>query len=375
MKNPFEYGGAVSGSSFYDRDEIKRQIFNVIGGGNNVMLYGPRRYGKSSLVEQMFSELRQRGTICILMDMMELRSVDAFVRRYAANVYKALAPSEGAIRRIAGLFRSLRPNLSLDESGNPALSVSFASRTASEEELGEVFDLPEKLAGNRQVVVAIDEFQEVSRLMRGRAFERIMRTHIQHHQSVSYVFLGSRKHMLRRMFTSRREPFYNSAETFLLEKPPRDDSSSFLTKRFKSVGISLSSALSDKIVTLADNIPYYLQAIASWIFASVAARGAHCVTEADIDDGYSRMYRSKQDLFESLFSTFSEAQCALLVALAQEPTARFDEAYRTRHALSGSSTVNTALKHLLESGDVDYVGGCNVISDPIFAQYLRNCGW
>jgi len=373
MKNPFEYGSAVSGNAFYDREEIKRQIFNVIGGGNNVLLYGPRRYGKSSLVEQMFSELRNDGTVCILIDMMELRSVDAFIKRYAANVYRALSPSEGAINRIAGLFRSLRPILSLDESGSPTLSVSFASRTASEDELGEVFDLPERLAANRQVVVAIDEFQEVSRLMRGKTFERIMRSRIQHHKSVSYVFLGSRKHMLRRMFTSRREPFYNSAETFLLEKPLKTDSTAFLVKRFKSVGIALSPELANQIVTLSGNIPYYLQAIASWIFSSVAAQGTRTVTKTNLEDGYSRMSRSKRDLFETLFSTFSVTQCALLTALAQEPAARFDEAYRVRHALGGSSTVNTALKHLQESGDIDFVEGCHVVADPIFAAFLRTC--
>ena len=41
MRNPFEYGSAVSGNAFYDREEVKRAILNVIDGGNNVLLYGP----------------------------------------------------------------------------------------------------------------------------------------------------------------------------------------------------------------------------------------------------------------------------------------------------------------------------------------------
>lgn len=374
MKNPFEYGNAVRGNAFYDRDEIKRDIMNVIDGSNNVLLYGPRRYGKSSLVTQIFDELTARGVHCVLIDMMEIRTVDAFVRRYAEAVYRALAPSGGALNRITGLFKSIRPSLTMNDEGRPELSVSFASRTVSDSELCEAFDLPEKLADGRPVVIAIDEFQEVSRLMPGRGFERIMRSRIQHHGNVSYIFLGSRKHMLRRMFTTRKEPFYNSAETFLLEKPPQTDSEQFIIRRFKSVGIKVTVERARRIVELADNIPYYLQAVSSWIYSSVVARNAKTVEDVDIDDGYTRMFNSKTDLFETMFSNFSPTQCALLVALAKETTGRFDEAYRSRHALGGSSTVNTALKQLLESGDIDVVEGRNVIADPLFAVFLRKCG-
>ena len=371
MRNPFEYGSAVSGNAFYDRDEVKRAILNVIDGGNNVLIYGPRRYGKSSLVAQMFGELSAKGVRCVSVDMMEIRSLDVFVRRYAQLVYRALAPAEGALRRLSGVFRSLRPSLSIDESGAPSLSLSFAANSVSDLELAEVLDLPERLADGRQVVIALDEFQEVSRLLRGKAFERMMRARIQHHHQVSYVFLGSRKHMLRRMFTARKEPFYNSSETFLLEKPPRADSERFLVGRFRSAGIVLPAEFSRRIVDLADNIPYYLQAIASWVYASVLSRKAAKVVEGDVADGFRRMFDSKRDLYETMFASFSASQCALLQALAEEPVARFDEAYRSRHALGGSSTVNTALKLLQESGDVDLVEGKNRVSDPLFTRYLR----
>lgn len=371
MKNPFEYGCAVSGNAFYDREEIKRDILNVIDGGNNVLLYGPRRYGKSSLMSQMSGELSGGGKVVVTLDMMEVRSLDAFVRRYAALVYGALSPSEGAFKRLSGLFKSLRPTLTLDDAGKPSLSVAFAARSATDEDLIDALDLPERLADGKRVIVVLDEFQEVSRLMRGREFERIMRSRIQHHRNVSYVFLGSRKHMLRRMFTSRKEPFYNSAETFLLEKPPREESEQFLVSRFAGEGLVLPDKLAVRIVELADNIPYYVQAIGSWVFSAVAVRRAKTVAETDVADGYRRMRMSKQDLFETMFAAYSESQCELLSALAIEPTERFDGNYRDRHNLGGSSTVNTALKLLLESGDVDFVEGKNRIADPLFAEFLR----
>ena len=54
-QNPFRYGAKVTGGAFYDRREIKNSMENAIDGGNNVVLYGPRRYGKSSLVAEMMT--------------------------------------------------------------------------------------------------------------------------------------------------------------------------------------------------------------------------------------------------------------------------------------------------------------------------------
>ena len=56
MKNPFRYGAKVTGGAFYDRREIKASMLNVLDGCNNVVLYGPSRYGKSSLVAEMIEE-------------------------------------------------------------------------------------------------------------------------------------------------------------------------------------------------------------------------------------------------------------------------------------------------------------------------------
>ena len=47
MKSPFLFGPPVSGDQFYDREELGRELFRAVENGTNVLLYGPRRYGKS----------------------------------------------------------------------------------------------------------------------------------------------------------------------------------------------------------------------------------------------------------------------------------------------------------------------------------------
>lgn len=70
--------------------------------------------------------------------------------------------------------------------------------------------------------------------------------------------------------------------------------------------------------------------------------------------------------------TDSTAQKKLLVALARERTREFDEAYRRRHMLGPSSTVNSAKRKLIEDGHVEQVAGESAIADPFFAEFLRN---
>jgi hypothetical protein len=48
----------------------------------------------------------------------------------------------------------------------------------------------------------MDEFQDISKL-NGETFEALLRSKIQHHQNVNYLFLVSRTHILKNMFENK----------------------------------------------------------------------------------------------------------------------------------------------------------------------------
>ena len=80
MRNPFRYGSRVTGGAFFDRERIIRDMLDVIDGGNNIVLYGPRRYGKSSLVGEIMSRLRGKGWVCAEVNLMDVASLEDFRR-------------------------------------------------------------------------------------------------------------------------------------------------------------------------------------------------------------------------------------------------------------------------------------------------------
>ena len=373
MQNPFNYLQFATGDQFYDRREILADLRSrFLSGPSNIVLYGPRRYGKSSLVAELVAQLEKAGMPCVTLDIVKVPSIDLFVSAYATKVYRKLAPVKFEMRRLGEFLKSLRLKMTVDQNGETSFSLDTTESGIGTEALTEVLDLPQKLlSGNRRAVIVFDEFQEVKDILPDDRFERVMRSAIQSHRNVSYIFLGSRYHLLRRMFTDHNRPFYRSALTILLDKPPLDESIRFVEERFDSGGIAIKPDAARLLVAKIANIPYYVQQLGFEVFRQADDAGSRCVGMDDVEAAFARLSGFNRDQYEQLMLTFSASQKKLLIALSREGTREFDDGYRTRHALGVSSTVNSAKKRLLEDGIIENVSGTYMLADPFFAAYLR----
>ena len=372
MENPFNYLQFATGDQFYDRQEIRKDLLSrLLSGQTNIVLYGPRRYGKSSLVAELTADLERHGIPCITLDIVKVPSIDLFVSSYTTNVYRRLAPLKFEVRKLGEFLKCLRPKLTLDQTGEAGFSFDTAGEAIGSEALTEVLDLPQRLLkGKSRAVIVMDEFQEVQDLLPDDRFERVMRSAIQNHRNVSYIFLGSRYHMLRRMFTDHNRPFYRSAITVFLDKPPVNESIDFVIARFKSGGKSISAEAARRPIARIDNIPYYIQQLGFEVFRLVDDQKRRAATPEDVDAAYNRLSGFNRDQYEQLMLTFSSTQKKLLIALARERVRSFDESYRRRHALGISSTVNSAKTKLMEDGHIDLSDDRYTVSDPFFRHFL-----
>ncbi len=374
MGNPFNYLQFAKGDQFYDRREIRKDLLSrFLSGQSNVVLYGPRRYGKSSLVAELVGDLEKAGVPCVTLDVVKVPSIDLFVSAYATKVYRRLAPVKFEIRKIGTFLKGLRPKITLDQTGEAGLTFESSDAPIGSEELTEVLDLPQKLlSGKGRAVVVFDEFQEVKDLLPNDRFERVMRSVIQSHRNVSYIFLGSRYHILRRMFTDHNRPFYKSAVTILLDKPPLEESVRFVVDRFASAGKTIDRKAAEHLVARIENIPYFIQQLGFETFRLVDDARRRSVSAADVDAAYANLSGFNRDQYEQLMLTLSVSQKKLLIALAHERTDEFGDAYRRRYALGVSSTVNSAKAKLMEDGLIERSDGQYVVADPFFSQFLRS---
>ena len=189
---------------------------------------------------------------------------------------------------------------------------------------------------------------------------------------ISYIFLGSRHHMLRRMFSDRNRPFYRSAIVMMLDKPPFGESVDFVVSRFASCGYSIPRDVAEQLVAKVDNIPYYVRQLGFEVFRLIEDEGRKKATNEDLASAYRLLSGFNRDQYEQQMLNFSVAQKKLLIALAHERTREFDDAYRVRYRLGASSTVNSTKKKLMEDGHIEQSDGKYCVADPFFARYLSN---
>ena len=369
--NPFVYGKEVSGENFYDRKEDFEMLVSTLAGGSaNVVLYAPRRYGKTSLAKKALEELSRRGFRCIHFDFMRVESVPKFCEAYASSVYALERGTVRAMRRIGTALSSLRPKFTLGDDGKPALELDLAVQPTAET-VEEALDLPERLAdGKHPVVVAFDEFQEIATLSPTLPLEGVFRSCIQRHKQVRYLFLGSKTHMMKRMFADRSRPFYNSAAIQRLGLPSAEESADFVASRFASAGMRSGVDAVRKLLAVSGGIPYYIQALSAISFDMAIAREQTDISASDVDAAAERLIQSKSDFYETALQSLSTAQRALLAALSGGPVRRFDTQFRTVHGLGPSSGVHSALAVLREKGFVESTSRGHEIGDPLFARYL-----
>jgi AAA+ ATPase superfamily predicted ATPase len=235
VKNPFIYGGRVTGETFCNRQKEIKELLSDILAKQHVILFSQRRFGKTSLVWRVLSEARKNGVIPVYVDLYPVSSLAEFIELYAKAIAESLSGYEKAMKLLKGLFSRLYLSMGLDSMGNPQWNVGF-DRNRESESLDEVlmtFDAYLKRTKKAGVVV-FDEFQQISET-NGNKMEARLRTAIQTHEHVSYIFVGSRKHLLQDIFSNPNRPFYRSGKIFPLRKISSDDFASFIGKVWRQM--------------------------------------------------------------------------------------------------------------------------------------------
>ena len=199
MKNPFEYGGVVSGSAFCNREKEVADLLRAIENHEKLFVFSERRYGKTSLVRMALGKLPKKDFVCSYVDLWPTDSEVTFVTAVAKAIAESTSNSVDKVLETAKrFFGSLAPSVTMDEEGKPALTFGISKHAKFELALDEVLETPAKIAakGKLNVVVVFDEFQQILEYGNDQV-ERKLRSVIQNHRHVGYIFLGSRKHLIQ----------------------------------------------------------------------------------------------------------------------------------------------------------------------------------
>jgi len=133
--NPFSYGTIVKEPYFFDREEECQRIVATLSGGNNLVLFAPRRFGKTLLVFRAIEELEKKGFICIYFDFMPIYSRESFIEAYSKAIISKQDNIQKAVKALAKFVKGIRPKLVFNQSGNPDFSMDFTENKVNEKTL------------------------------------------------------------------------------------------------------------------------------------------------------------------------------------------------------------------------------------------------
>ena len=102
--------------------------------------------------------------------------------------------------------------------------------------LERLLELPGQLAAERErkVALVLDEFQEIVDI--DRDLPKLMRSVFETQPEVAHVYLGSKRHMLERIFNDENEPFWRSAKQMRARRDPAAALRGYIDGRFASTG-------------------------------------------------------------------------------------------------------------------------------------------
>ena len=214
--NPFRFGPLALDEGFTNRSEEMRELLADVRNGQDVVILAPRRYGKSSLIWRVAQELVKDGVLVAQIDLMRTPTKDQLASKLAKAIHEELATRVDRVKDGLDVFRGLRltPTVTIDPNdGSP--SFSFEAQASPEDidaTLEELFVRVGKIAadGKRRVALVLDEFQEVADIDKGLV--KLMRSVFQQQPEVAHIYLGSKRHMMERIFNDENEPFWRSAK-------------------------------------------------------------------------------------------------------------------------------------------------------------------
>jgi hypothetical protein len=235
--------------------------------------------------------------------------------------------------------------------------------------LERLFELVAQVAAEREraALLILDEFQEVIEL--DPQLPKLLRSVLQEQPEVAHFYLGSKRHMMERIFNDENEPFWRSAKQLELGPIPPGPFGDFIERRFADTGRRIDPTVVAQILTITGGHPYATQELCYFLWEETPTRRA--ATAERLDAAIERVLRSEHTHFSLLWDRASANQKLVLQALAREPGHPFAEDYRRRHALRAVSSTQKAVEALARDELVGRDRGRAWIAEPFLAEWIR----
>ena len=372
----FPLGGPVPASDLVGRESYIRRATARLADGNHILIAGPRRIGKTSVMLEILRRLRRKGLQTAYVDCMGATDVRGLGERLADAVLENVSGAERSFAHAKAIAAGIRPTVKVRYE-HVELALELAREKNANRFFDGALDLPRALAQKtgKRVVVAFDEFQAAGQLG-PRVFD-LMRTRFQAQRAVSYAFLGSEEGILEQLFSGKGRAFYRFALPLDLADAAGhrfgidpDDWLSYIREKLGERKLSIGDAEIDRILDATGGHPQDTMQVCAALYYLMRDAGLRVVTAEAIGVAIEQSLRELERPFARHWADLGKGKYLQQVAKRVAHAA-------VLYASDGAGAVPRAevlraLAALQARGLVAHLArGRYEFVEPLFGEYVR----
>ena len=371
MDNPFVTKGYAGPDYFCDRVKETEQLVELTTNGNNMALISPRRVGKTDLILHCFQqkEIKEKYHTFHI-DIYATTSLRDFVNVFGRAILDELKPKGKAVwEGFLSILRSLRSEITYDVNNFPTWSLGLGDIEHPATTLDEIFEYLGK--ADKPCMVAIDEFQQITRYTDSPNIEATLRTYIQKCINATFIFSGSKRHLMGEIFTSPSRPFYQSVLIMNLRPISVEKYTEFAQQLFQKQGKAIDAEVVEDVYLRFDAVTSCLQRVMNVLFLKTLP-GQRCTIDM-VDGAVSYILDMFTETYIDLLDRIPEKQREVFLAIAGEGKAKAitSKPFIKKHHLQTVSVITAAVRGLLDKDLITTEKGVYTVYDPFFALWLQ----
>ena len=360
--------GIATEAAFCNRENERANIKASIENHEHLVITAPRRYGKSSLIIKVLAE-NAFPSVCIdLFFVLTQSQVTKVIVEHLSKLINELLPKKKSLcESLINSIAALNPKFTFRFLGQTLEIMPAQTHDKAISELLLMLDhICQKT--NHTAVVVFDEFQQIGSLKENHAIEAIIRHAVERSKKVSYIFCGSKRHLLNEMFSDQNRPLYHLCDLMSVERITTSHYQHFLTHMAKRKWqVILDQDIIEEILSLTQNHPYYVNALCRKLW-----RNAQPITLADVKNTWHHYVKQQSTWIMNDLSHLTLNRRKILSALAQESTCEPQGHHFSTRTAMGASTISKAMQDL-DKLDLIYQNpaGYYHVLDPAVAYFIQ----
>lgn len=351
-----------------ERDIIEKFIENK----KKLVIYGPRNFGKTSLVKNdiipKFRKKHKRSFV-FFTDLMEVKSLNSIDLRMVNDFGMSFSesfPVKNFIDNVKRFLTGLHPEITFDpNTGEPKISIASSSTGKSASVL-EIFKAISKIADEKETLIVLDEFQDIAFVEEA---EGIFRRAFQEIKKTSIIVMGSKRHILSEIVAKPGAPLSMFGEDLEFKPIEYKEYQEYILERFKQVKLNISFDDSIYLQEKMLRVPEAINIVCAEIMNSESDK---TVVKLDIDKAINAVVEKRRSRYEEYLSHFTENEESVLASIAKEGYVKHPNSQAFLKTVKPTSRmVGLIVKQFYDGSVVDKGDSGYFLTDPLLTCYLK----